>query len=56
MDVLGGQVIDAAFPVILAVEGVPVLGVATGAEFTTPSRISMEKSMRNSRFMFAKST
>ena len=56
IDVLGGQVADAGFPVTLAVERASVVGVATGAEFTTPSRVSMKRSMRNNRFIFTKST
>lgn len=55
-DVLGGQVADAAFLVMLDVKGGPVAGVETGAEFPTSSRTSMERSMRDSRFMFAEST
>lgn len=55
-DVLGGQVADAASLAMLAVEGVPVVGVETGADFPTPSRASTERSVRNSRFMLAEST
>ena len=53
-DVFGGQVADAASLVMLAVEGVPVVGVESGAEFPTSSRISVERSMRNNKSILEK--